>query len=633
MGILNSWTNGTIDEIGIWNRTLSASEISELYNDGNGLAYDAGTGITVELVSPTNNTVLSTAGENFTVNSTVNSGNYNLTNATYYIWNSSGGEFNVSVRTISGTTNETTYYINNFTLGTYDWNCYVCGDNSTGSLCEWATNNNTFTIGASIDNESYSSWAYETANERFEVNITLLSGTNLYLAELMYNSTSYEGTITDLGDDQYSLVRSIDIPLINTTTTQIFDFYWKLTYEKADGSFITENITENTQTVYKIDLGSCSSDLSTISLNFTAWDEEDRTRISGFDFKATFFYWLGGGSQMKNVSFDDENIYNKSICIKPDNLTYYLVDSDIEYNANFTGYVTRNYYFENHSISNVTQDVELYLLNSSDSTSIILEVQDQNQKEVESALITTQRYYPEIGEYRTVQIGRTDTNGKTIGFFKTETVDYRFIIEKNNVTELITPKQKILLEETPYTLTFTIGEALDKPWANFDDLLNLTYSLEFSDATNITTFTYVDTDDTFTQGRLLVERVNYNQTNTIICNVTSTSDSATLTCDVSSYSGSFIARGFIERTTEKTVGLIRFTITSAKELFGTTGLILAWFIILTAGCAGFWHPIAGIIMVNVAVIFVNLIGLATFGLLWIFGMIAISSILIFILKD
>jgi len=33
------FVDGKIDEVGIWNRTLSASEVSELYNSGNGLSY------------------------------------------------------------------------------------------------------------------------------------------------------------------------------------------------------------------------------------------------------------------------------------------------------------------------------------------------------------------------------------------------------------------------------------------------------------------------------------------------------------------------------------------------------------------------------------------------------------------
>jgi hypothetical protein len=41
LGGNNSWDalNGSLDEVGIWNRVLTLDEISELYNDGNGIGY------------------------------------------------------------------------------------------------------------------------------------------------------------------------------------------------------------------------------------------------------------------------------------------------------------------------------------------------------------------------------------------------------------------------------------------------------------------------------------------------------------------------------------------------------------------------------------------------------------------
>jgi len=35
----NQYTNGLIDEVGVWNRELSSSEVTELYNSGAGLQY------------------------------------------------------------------------------------------------------------------------------------------------------------------------------------------------------------------------------------------------------------------------------------------------------------------------------------------------------------------------------------------------------------------------------------------------------------------------------------------------------------------------------------------------------------------------------------------------------------------
>lgn len=43
-GISGSWFDGKIDEVGYWEKILTATEISDLYNSGSGIPYDAGGG-------------------------------------------------------------------------------------------------------------------------------------------------------------------------------------------------------------------------------------------------------------------------------------------------------------------------------------------------------------------------------------------------------------------------------------------------------------------------------------------------------------------------------------------------------------------------------------------------------------
>jgi hypothetical protein len=45
-GTLASYYDGLLDEVGIWSRALTAEEVSELYNDGDGLAYPFSAGTT-----------------------------------------------------------------------------------------------------------------------------------------------------------------------------------------------------------------------------------------------------------------------------------------------------------------------------------------------------------------------------------------------------------------------------------------------------------------------------------------------------------------------------------------------------------------------------------------------------------
>jgi len=614
---------GLIDEIGFWNRSLSAVEVTQLYNLGVGMTYEEFPGgFLINLTAPDDNevfidssinfnasTINETAepilGMNLTINDLVNYTITNSSDATTYLG------FDTDVE---------------FGFGDFNWSVTVWGNetNTTSVTRDFSR------VRISEINITYNTTTYETATEDFIFDLNYLSSDyDSISAILNYNGTEYIGTKESSGN-YVNFSKTLDIPLLDGDVAQDKSFYWTATLTDPLGTYYVNSSFSN-QTVNPIYLGVCGGLANSTSLNFTAWDEAELTRINGFDFKANFEYYIGNGSTTKNTSINSLDIFNQTICINQ-NTTFYT-DAVIEYEANFTGYNKRSYYLSNYGINNETEDIKLYLLNSSDSTSFILHVINHNQQDVEGAIIYTQRYYPGTGEYKTVQIAETDANGKTIGFFKTETVDYRFIIERNGETELITSKGKIIPEETPYTITFTIGVIITSPWADFDDLDDLEYSLTFNSSDNVTTFTYIDTSGNFTQGRLLVEEVRHNGTNIIICNTTSASSTATITCDASGYSGSFIAQAFITRTTEVTISLIVFLITSVVDIMGFEGLILGWFIILVAGCAFLWHPIAGVVGIESAIIFTNVIGLISFSPLFIFGSLAVSVILIFILKD
>jgi len=476
---------------------------------------------------------------------------------------------------------------------------------------------------------SYNTTTSETALEGFVINVSYNETFTGISAVLNYNNTDYS-TIKILDDGTYAyFTNNVSIPLGASTNT----FYWNFTLiNTTDTNYqVTQ---EYTQTVSTILLSNCSAGTTNITFNFTVYDEETLEKINSFDFNGYFEYWnIGEGDERKNISFEYYSTDEVLLCIDPADETL-IIDGEITYSTNSeTDYVTRNYYFEDHSINNVTQNISLYLLNQSSSTTFILHVKDQSQLNVKDAIVKTQRFYESLGEYKITQMTKTDGNGKGSGFFKTEDVDYRFIIERDGVTELITSKGKVIPEETPYTLVFTIGEAEPKPWADLDDLDGLTFTLTFNNVTNITEFSYTDTSGSFTQARLLVLKKTYNETNIVICNVTSSVSSAILTCDASGYSGTFEAQAFVTRTEEKVVDVVSFIITTAVEIFGNLGLLLGWLIIITAVFSGIWHPLASTWFGVVAIIIVNLTGLITFSLVTIFSIISMAIILTFLIKD
>jgi len=581
---------------------------------------------TVSLISPSNDTTISTQTQNFTVHYNISTENFNWTNATYYIWYNNGTVFNNTVFVeITNQNNKTTEDIDAFILGTYLWNVYACYENTTWSDCIWAEKNHTLNVGAKINTEYYANNTYETAREIFNATISLVAGTILYDAQLFYNGTFYNVDVTDDGEGDYTLKSSLDIPII-TGESENKTFHWRLIYPLGSGTFTYQNLSTNTQNVSKIEMGICNG-LTNEILNFTAWHEENLTRLFSYNFYGTFEYWVGSGDVRKNFSVSNASINEVEICIKP-NMTYYS-DAKIQYEK--TNFVKRSYYLINATLTNSSQDIKLILLPTSASTSFIIDVIDNNQLAIENSYIYIQRYYPGTGTYETVEMALTDSSGSTIGHFEVETEDYRIIIQQNGEVIYQSGTQKIFCEETPCKLTFQTKAGAGATWTNFGDVANLIWSLEFNENTNIWTYTYVDTSGLTQQGRLYVyyETGKGKQT---ICNVTSSSASATLTCDVTGYDGTFYAEIYISRSPELFVYIKTAIIKALKDIFGLEGLFLMVFVLIILGAVGLWNPAVGIILTIGGIIIFNFIGIASFGITTIIGLIIIGFILLWELK-
>ena len=205
-------------------------------------------------------------------------------------------------------------------------------------------------------------------------------------------------------------------------------------------------------------------------------------------------------------------------------------------------------------------------------------------------------------------------------------------MEVNGTRVLQTTAAKVFGEEEPFTIQLTIGEITENPLIAFEGIDDLTSTISFAEPNSLVTFIYTDTNSSFTLGRLVVEQYFPDRDNELICNETSSLPSASITCSLLGLNGSFIGFGSIERSPGVIVEIVNFFISEAKDIFGGEGLFLSIFIILVAFFAFIWNPTAGIVALNVAVIFVQIIGFATFGMIYIFSMLSISLLLIMFLN-
>ncbi|MHA2019054.1 MAG: LamG domain-containing protein [Promethearchaeota archaeon] len=622
---------GYIDEVAFFSSSLSPTEIEELYNGGAGLLYTGGTSepiiASTNLISPFNQSIITTIGKNFTAYFNISKGYVNWTNATYYIWDSDHTEFNKTLVTISTNNTYNKTYIDDFTLGSYEWNVYGCYANTTLTNCSWSSAGNyTFTVGAELTNVTYNNNTFETDRQNFSGVLNLLTGTSLYDVKLIYNSVEYDGSFIDLTGDNYLAYASIDIPTVTTQTN--FTYYFKLIYSMEGGVFLIENSTSYNQTVFPISLYHCGA-IANQTLNFTAYSEEDEINLTSFKFYGTFEYWLGNGNIRKNISISELNVTaNYSLCISPNNLTYYS-DAQIQYEK--TGYVKRSYYLINATLTNTTQNIGLYLLNSSSSTSFIINVIDEVQFAIIDAYVYIQRYYPGSGIFHTIEMAKTDSSGNTIGHLEAETEDYKVIIFKDGQILYENEKAKVFCGETPCTLNFQTDAATPTIWQNIGDLPNLIWSLTYNETLKIWTYTYVDTSGTTSYGRLKVY-IDDGNSRTIICNNSDTASASTLTCNVTDYDGTIYAEAYLSRSPEILVWLDSIIERSVKAIFGMEGLFWAVIILLIVGIIGIWNPSIGVIMLITGMIMINVLKLATLGITTILGIIVIGIIILWEIK-
>jgi hypothetical protein len=560
--------------------------------------------------------------------------NYTFRNSTIYIWNNTA-LLNRTTNIISGLNplNLSSYI--NVSRDNYYWNIYTCLFNGTLSNCSFSGSNYSFSIIAfSTINTTYSPSTYETAFETFRINVSSEVNLISLFARLIYNGTSYDGIATCNATNFCQISASIDIPVVNTTKS--LDFKWNLTYFDGTTSF-SDLTSPVTQVVSSFTLAEClypySSYTANTSLIFKAYNEQNLTQIQPYSFKADFDYWLGSGTVKKPGNVSLLLINQSNLCISPNNLSYY-VDMDIEYTDvfNTTDYGVRNYYLVNASYRNNSDLINLYLLNAEDSVSFILKVIDLNILPIENAYIYTQRCYVGTGTCQTVQMARTDSNGKSVGFFETEKVNYKFIIVVNGTVVLETEPKKIFPESLPYTLEFVVGNALSSPFIIYENLTNLQYSYNFNETTNMFSLTYIDVSGSSVNGNLIVGKDNPSSGFVEICDVSSALASATLNCNLTGYDGAITSKFYITRTNTNLVLIYSWVISVAKTIFSLSGILMSILIILVVALITIYNPVVQILAVNVTLIVLNLVGLLTLSPVALFGIMAVSSIILVVLK-
>lgn len=600
----------------------------------------------VDLTNPPDGTILITLSQNFSANYTVT--NTNLTNASYYLWYTNGSIFNQTNFTIIGLTNTTMLDITNLSLGNFKWNVYFCTETAATTLCDWEDNNSTFIVGASITDDLWNNYTFETASEDFQLNLSLFTGTSLVSANLTYNGTNYPVSDITIDKSDYVLRRTVDIPLtVDYFSDVLYEFNWSFIYVDSSDVQTHQTTTTREQNVTYIVINVCNDTYTSgnsSALNFTMYDEisgdQINATVNNTDFEVTFEYWLGSGSVVKNYSY--QNLTNNetssfAFCIHPWNETL-QADMDLQYDS--VGYSPRTYYLRNASLDNITNNIRLELLDDSEAVKFFVEVRE-GMIGFPGATVSISKYFTGEGGYRAIGIRETDVDGKFIEYFELDQT-YQFSIVKDGVSYGTITKQSFCTE-APCEIILQIEEAETDMWQGYYDefATNVAYTLNYNDTTKMVTYTFNDLTGLAQSFALDVIETEYNESGAIVfepdgtyCNKTLAAVAGTLSCNLTNYTqGDFTAIGYISRSPPKIVDSIKFIISSIKDVLGVLGIFASFLIIVVIALVGVWNPAVGVILTAFAVLMMKLLGFVAFSYTTVILIIIMAVILAFKLKS
>lgn len=524
---------GALDECFYYNRTLSNSEISQLYNNGNGLTFTTSfpINVTVALDSPANATIF-LAGATSIFNATLTPIVSDLTNGTLHIWNNSGDLVLQTVNSLSGnvTLNVTFDVTIPSLVQTYQWNILGCSENATLGVCEFDPVNRSFVVNSFVENSiTFKPNTTEGNLEVFTLNMTIDPSLSVATAVLVYNNTNHSSVVVTVAPDTIVTSTAL-VPNVDTETNM--SFYWDLIFSDTG----RQNTTTNLQTVFHLIIDNCTVNTNVL-FNFTLIDEESQLLLTNGTQIETAINIFSQDRTQEILNLSTLFLTNPvSVCLNQPlgENTVYSLDTVVRYEA--SQHAIEYYNIVNATLTNNTgpQVINLFDLNLGNSTTFQLTFTGENFLPVENALVSVDRQYISENVFKTVELPKTDFNGQTVLHLVKNDVVYNLRINKagkllGNFENIIAFCDDFSIGDCKINLNAfsTVEQAFD-----YSESLGLIFSPPtFNNVSNNVEFDYLTADGTSKIVSLQVTR-NDIFGNRSICNDTLSSSGGTLSCGV-----------------------------------------------------------------------------------------------------
>ncbi len=523
--------DGELDELGIWNRTLLPSEVTELYASGIGFSYPFGDGV-ITLNSPINNFETTDNEIEFNCSFVITGGDEAVNISLYH--NATGVWHKNETKSITGTSNETTF---NKTFNSGDKFIWTCNVNDDGGGIGFGNNRTAEIVKVSYNSTTFNNITFSGESESFILNFTLGSGVTISDAVLNYNNTNFTSTILSLGNS-FQLRNTINVPIINTDTNFSFNFLLTLDVETFQSPIFEQQAVELSMT-------NCSTGGSLI-LNMSLFDERLKTNITGdieVNVQAISKLSLEQTGDT-NLSFDD--VHSGTVCLSPlSALPSLYLDAEIRYTSE--NYATELYHIQRADLSDAPINLSLFSLLSNESTEFLVTYQDDDLILVTDAILQLQRKYISEDLYEVVEAPLTSDGGTAVVHVDLNTNKYRITVVKNGEVldffdNIVFNCESELSGQCTHELLGTIDPQND---VSVETLTDFSYTI--SDIVNdtITVSFSIPSGTPSNVNVFLNQRDQFN--NSFPCNNTVFSSAGSVNCEITTTIGD----SFLELTIKK----------------------------------------------------------------------------------
>ena len=452
-----------------------------------------------------------------------------------------------------------------------------------------------------VNNQTWNNETTEGSVENFELNVTLGTGLTFNSATLVYNGTEYVGTITNTGGSEYNVSRTISIG--NVVGTQDHEFYWNLALSNGEDY----NTTTQQQQATELSIDDCTT-YNTMILNYTLYDEETQLLIPS-DENTTIEVSVDispTGTTTPIIEFSKQFLGNNATICLDDLEGDYRMDVITKYSA--FDYVVEYHHIQNFNLNTGTipQHISLYDLLVVDSQEFLVVVKDANFLLVQDALVDISREYVSEGQFKSVEVAKTDSQGQTIVHLVLSDIRYNIIVKKEG--EILATFDNVVAvcqDAGSGECTLNLNElATQVPPNNYENKGNINYywTLDRDARTIQLDFTTISGVSTI---ELNVTKFD-NFYNSTACSETLTSTTGTITCAVAETFGNttFMAEVYSDG---EFVSQAMFSLSpDAFESFGYAGVIMIIIMFMTIPLMFISSPVG---MVFGAIISVIMMGL------------------------